>query len=205
MVSTAHVQLGLCDLDRGSQEFDSIENHFMTALEVFNALVERECDNRYAVENDIWRARIFNNLGLFYAARGNHKESIAYFTKSLEIKERHHELYGYAQALSNVAKVQISAGHTRKAVQALSGVIDIMREVADLYICQDAVIEMLFVLKTKNYIKIQNRSIQGAMTKPDSWCRKVRRTAAKNDSSLTIIVDDLIHLRRIWQKVTLSV
>lgn len=204
MVSTAYVELGLCDLDRGSRDFDSIEKHFMTALEVFNALVEKEGGKRYVVENDIWRARIFNNLGLVYAAKDDHKKSIEYFMKSLKIKERHHERYGYAQTLSNVAKVQISAGHTKRAVDALSRVIDIMREVPDPYICQDAVIEMLFVLKAKHHIKIQNRSIQEAMTKPDRWWRNVRHTASKNDSSLTIIIDYLMHLRGIWQKVTLS-
>jgi tetratricopeptide (TPR) repeat protein len=201
MVSTAHVQLGLCDLDRGSREFDIIEKHFMTGLEIFEALVKRERDNKYAVENDIWRARIFNNLGLLYAAKGDHKKSIEYFTKSLKIKARHHEQYGYAQTLSNVAKVQISSGHIKKAVLTLTRVVNIMREVPDPYICQDAVIEILFVLKATRLIKLQTSSIQEAMTRSDEWWRKVRRLAAKSDALLTVIVDNLMHLRRIWQKV----
>lgn len=202
MVSTAHVELGLCDLDRGIQEFDTIEKHFMTALEVFNALIERERSKKYAVENDIWRARIFNNLGLVYAAKGDHKESIAYFKKSLKIKELHHEQYGYAQTLSNMAKVQVSVGHLRLAARALSRVVNIMREMPDPYICQDGIFEILSILKATRRIKIRNRSIQDAVNRPDKWWLTVRRAVEKNDAWLTVIVDDLMHLREIWQKVT---
>jgi tetratricopeptide (TPR) repeat protein len=201
IVSTVHVEMGLCDLDRGSREFEAIEKHFMAALEVFNPVVERECGGRFAVESEIWRARIFNNLGLLYAAKGDHKKSIVYLNKSLKIKQRHHELYGRAQTLSNMAKVQISAGLLTQAAQALSQVVDIMRETPDKYICQDAIIEILAILSETRHIKIQRGSVRDAVVRSDAWWRSARRRARMSGAPLVSIINYLIQLRTAWQKV----
>lgn len=66
-VSTALVECGLVALDRGETDFDKIESLFRRGLEVFEKLVAAEPAGENLAENDVWRARIFNNLGLVLA------------------------------------------------------------------------------------------------------------------------------------------
>jgi tetratricopeptide (TPR) repeat protein len=158
VLSTVYVVLGLCDLDRRKTNYAEIEHNFFEALRIFEALVDREEHNRYRVENDIWRARIFNNLGLVSAARGQYSKAIRYNQRSCRLKLKHFEEYGLAQTTSNLAKTYIAMGELKLALAALQEVVAWMRRIPDAYICEDAILETLLTLQSNGFISITQRA-----------------------------------------------
>lgn len=143
LISSVYVLFGLCDLDRKNNNYDQIENWFLQALDLtdqFSSL-HRDDSQTAAIEN--WKARIFNNLGELNATKGDYKKAIKCYKKSLKIKEYFHEGKGVAQTKSNLAKVYLMKRNLKLALECLNKVVELMNESPDVYICRDAITEIL--------------------------------------------------------------
>lgn len=177
--STTLVQLGLIALDRGDTDFDRIESLFRQALEVFEELVASEAPGKYDAENDIWRSRIFNNLGLVLAARRDYAASINMYRRSLALKARHHERYGIAQTHANLAKLEICMGQLAAAARLLDLLCQELIELPDAFICSDAVIGCLSALRDTKLLPVIVHDVESVSSRSERWWRSfVRRCGA---------------------------
>jgi hypothetical protein len=195
--STALVELGLIALDRGEPDLAKIEAYFWHGLEVFEALVASEPPGKFAAENDIWRARIFNNLGLVLAARHDFPASKKMYERSLALKARHHERYGVAQTHANLAMVQISAGRVRAAASILKILAEELSEIPDAFVCNDAVCGCLSALRRAKLLPVALRKISGVPSRPERWWRiflKRSRTGHRNIRQVLDRIHDLVCL-----------
>lgn len=201
VLSTAYVVSALCDLDRRKKTYAEIEHNFLEALRIFEALIAREKHNRYRVENDIWRARIFNNLGLVSAARGQHSKAIRHYLRSCQLKRRHFEEYGLAQTTSNLAKTYIAIGKLKLALAAFQEVTAWMRKIPDPYICEDAILETLTALQSRRLISVTERACDHAAHYSLSWWRNLLTQAKKKNRSAFPILNSLYELRVILASI----
>jgi tetratricopeptide (TPR) repeat protein len=201
VLSTAYVVSALCDLDRRKKNYADIEHNFLEALRIFEALIAREKHNRHRVENDIWRARIFNNLGLVSAARGYHRKAIRYYLRSCRLKRRHFEEYGLAQTTSNLAKTYTAIGKLKLALAAVREVTAWMRKIPDAYICEDAILETLTTLQSRGLISVTQRACDHAAHYSRSWWRNLLNHAKKKHRQAFPILNALYELRVILASI----
>jgi len=171
-VSTALVQCGLIAIDRGDKDYDRIERFFQEGLRIFEELVATEPPGKYEAENDIWRARILNNLGLVSMARGDYPLSVSRFGQSVDLKIRHHERYGIAQTYGNLAKAQILQGRLSEAATTLAQLVAEARLTPDPYICNDSISGCLAALRDTRRLILRIRT-EAAVSQPDRWWRRL--------------------------------
>ena len=201
VLSTAYVVLGLCDLDRRKTNYSQIEKNFLDGLRIFEELLEREQDNRHLVENDIWRARIFNNLGLLYEAKGQHRKAIQYYLRSCKLKRKHFEEYGLAQTTSNLAKTYIAINKMALALGCLHKVLAWMQKIPDSYICEDAIFEVLDALQSKSLVEINPGVPALAANYSSSWWRAQISKSQKSQPHVAGILLTLNELRVILSRI----
>lgn len=170
-VSTALVVLGLILLDREDPDLHKIRALFLEGLTIFEKLVASEPRGKFQAENDTWRARIFNNLGLVSAKEGKYDESIKLYKRSLDLKQKHHEQYGVLQTSVNIAKVQMLSGHIDDAAKTLNSLVAGLARIPDVYICQDAIGCCLGVLLEKGFLRLALRNPERCHTRSNSWWR----------------------------------
>jgi tetratricopeptide (TPR) repeat protein len=194
VVSTALVECGLVALDRGETDFDKIESLFRRGLEVFEKLVAAEPAGENLAENDIWRARIFNNLGLVLAARGEYRRSMRMYERSMALKARHHERYGIAQTSANLAKLQILNRQLTAASATLSRLVEEMKRIPDPYICGDAIAGCLGALSDRRCLPFRARNLAKAAERADEWWRRLERKSSSSTHSVKRIVRSLVQL-----------
>lgn len=201
VLSTAYVVLGLCDFDRRKTNYSEIEMNFLEGLRVFEELIKREKDNRHIVENDIWRARIFNNLGLLYGARGHHRKAIKYYLSSCRLKRKHFEEYGLAQTTSNLAKTYLTTGELTLALDCLQQVLAWMRRIPDTYICEDAIFEILYALQSKGLVKMHPKAPALASRHSSAWWRTQINEAEKSQPHVSTMLRILHELKLILSNI----
>jgi hypothetical protein len=199
-VSTALVECGLVALDRGDTHVDKIESLFRRGLEVFERLVATETAGKNRAENDIWRARIFNNLGLVLAARGEYSRSIRMYERSIALKARHHERYGIAQTSANLARLQILNRKLAAAAATVSRLVDEMERIPDVYICGDAVAGCLVALSDRGYLSVRIRQLTKSAGRTQKWWRKIERSSSSSHS-VKKIVRDLAQLSAVYRRL----
>jgi tetratricopeptide (TPR) repeat protein len=200
-VSTALVQVGLIALDRGDTDWDRIESLFRQGLQVFENLVATEPSGKYEAENDIWRARIYNNLGLVFSARGEYHKCIEFYERSLRLKSRHHELYGIAQTYGNLAKTEILVGRLPRAVAALNRIVEQLKRTPDIHICADTVSGCLTALIDKKNVSLRIRSPMDVQSKSERWWRGLLRQSHALSPSVKSVLTNLYQLRVIRNKL----
>lgn len=142
----AHNVLALCELDRGGTSFDLIEQHFSQAIAHLEQFAKRFRSPENEVGIEIFKARIINNMGILFSRRADSQAALRAFSESRQIKLRHHDDRGIAQTESNIAKCFCDMREFDQAEQSLRRVLDIMRKTPDLYVCRDAVLEILPVI-----------------------------------------------------------
>jgi tetratricopeptide (TPR) repeat protein len=201
VLSTAYVVLALCDLDRRKTNYSEIETSFLEGLRIFEELIRREKNNRHLVENDIWRARIFNNLGLLYEAKGQHRKAIQYYLRSCKLKRKHFEEYGLAQTTSNLAKTYVATNKMALALGCLQEVLAWMQKIPDSYICEDAIFEVLHALQSKALVKIKPEVAALAADYSSSWWRAQIRKSQKSQPHVSAILRTLNELRIILSRI----
>ncbi len=84
-------------------------------------------DTTRALELNAERTDALNTRGLAQVARGNFKEGVSNFRKSLDIEEN-------AQAYIGLARIRMQQGNWKKAVKSLDRAIDVDREYARAYL-----------------------------------------------------------------------
>jgi tetratricopeptide (TPR) repeat protein len=199
VLSTAYVVLGLCNLDRGTKNYAETEKAFLKGLRIFEGLVAREKTSGHRVENDIWRARIFNNLGLLAEAQGRHEQAIRYYLRSCKLKQKHFEEYGLAQTTSNLAKTYLATGEFRLASDCLKNVLTWMQKIPDAYICEDAIFEILQALQSQGLLKMKsNAAASASHYSAKWWSHQIKLTSRK----VREIVRTLYQLRMILSTLT---
>jgi tetratricopeptide (TPR) repeat protein len=169
VVSTGLVQLGLISLDCGDQDFDKIAGLFRQASQVFDDLVKSEPPGKYDAENDIWRARIMNNVGLLLAAQGEAAKSIRMYRRSIRLKAKHHDRYGISQTLANIAAAEILDGKLNAAAKTAQQLVVRLTQDPDAYICADAVVGCLGALRKTNRLRARIRNLTSVPTRPERW------------------------------------
>ena len=200
VVSTALVQRGLISLDRGDTDFAQIETLFRQALQVFEQLVASEPPGKYEAENDIWRARIFNNLGLVLAAQGKFRASTIAYQRSLRLKAGHHDRYGMAQTYANLAKAQILAADLKAAASSTSALLRLMKQVPDAYICADGILGCLTALRDTNRIVLRKRDPLLAAGRSKRWWRNLANQCRSGSIYVKRIASCLVDLNRIREE-----
>jgi tetratricopeptide (TPR) repeat protein len=198
VLSTAYVVLGLCDLDSEKGNYREIEKSFRVGLAIFEKLLAREKHSQQSVENDIWRARIFNNLGLVAAAQGRYNRAIKYYLRSCALKRRHFEEYGLAQTTSNLAKTYIAMDQLKLAADCLDQVASWMEKIPDPYICGDAILEVLQALQRRGLIKMPANRVRNAASQSATWWG---RQATRAHPKVHRIMGTLAQLRRILSTI----
>jgi hypothetical protein len=187
-VSTALVQRGLVALDRGDTDFGAIEKFFRDGLQVFEELVTVEPPGKYAAENDIWRARIFNNLGLVLVVGGRCRAGVRMYGRSLRLKAKHHERYGIAQTYANLARAHILLGDMSGAKTSLKVLAGQMAQIPDAYICWDAISGCLAALhETKRLPFKAKYPAVGKARSAGWWNRLIVKTGASPPTVRRII------------------
>ncbi len=200
VMSTALVQCGLVALDRGDTDFDKIESLFRQGLQVFEELVTTETPGKYEAENDIWRARIFNNLGLVLAARAKYGTSMEMYQRSLRLKARHHDRYGIAQTYANLAKVQILAGDVNAAVTSMGLLVDQLARIPDAYICADAIAGCLTALRDSKRLTVNIRNPSAASARSEQWWQKLLLQSHSSSRPIRRILANLRQLSSISKR-----
>ena len=188
-------------MDRRKTNYDEIQMNFLEGLRVFEELIGREKGNRHLVENDIWRARIFNNLGLLYEAKGQHRKAVQYYLRSCKLKRKHFEEYGLAQTTSNLAKTYIATGELALARGCLEQVLAWMQKIPDSYICEDAIFEVLDSLQSKGLLKMNPGVPALAADYSSSWWRAQISKSQKSQRHVSAILRTLNELRVILSRI----
>ena len=199
VVSTGLVQLGLIHLDRGDQNFQEIAALFRQAIEVFEELVKSEPPGKYDAENDIWRARIMNNVGLLLSAQGKTEKSIQMYRRSIRLKTKHHDRYGIAQTLANIAAAEILDGKLNAAAKTAQQLVTRLTQDPDAYICADAVVGCLGALHKTNRLRIRVRKLASVPTRSERWWQgllSASRTSPRSEMRLLMALHTLSALRR---------
>lgn len=199
-VSTALVQCGLIALDRGDKDYDRIEAFFQNGLKVFEELVASEPPGTFEAENDIWRARILNNLGLVSLARGAYRQSVLQFTQSVDLKTRHHERYGVTQTYANLAKAQILQSRLSAAATTLGRLLAESNLTPDPYICADTISGCLAALRDTKTLSIQIPP-EAAVTQSKRWWKHLAHMPHATIPSLGRIVSILSELHLIHDRM----
>src|SRR5271157_1081333 len=199
VISTALVQLGLIALDREDKNFEEIAAHFRRASEVFEELVQSEPAGKYDAENDIWRARMLNNTGLLLTAQGEIEKGIRTYRRSIRLKAKHHDRYGIAQTLANIAAAEILDGKLNAAAKTAQQLVARLTQDPDAYICADAVVGCLGALHKTNRLRIRVRKLASVPTRSERWWQgllSASRTSPRSEMRLLMALHTLSALRR---------
>jgi tetratricopeptide (TPR) repeat protein len=143
ILSTAFVVLGLSYLDRDLKNYSETEHCFLEGLRLTRSFELLQKDNSQKAAIQIWKARIYNNLGILESARNDFVKAIAYFNGSLKIKHKYHEETGIAQTQANLAKVYFASSNFRQGLGSLRSVVALMEKSPSAYICFDTTVEVL--------------------------------------------------------------
>ena len=196
-LSTAHVVVGLCDLERNKGNHNDVERHFKMGLQIFDDLVAGTRGHEFKPHDQIWRARIFNNLGLLCAQEGEYERSLSWYERSCAIKLKHHDIYGYSQTVSNMAKAYAASGRIDKAAEKLTALVNLMEKTPDKYICTDAIRDVLFYLRRSGALSIRESTALIGHLKGDSWWRDVKKRVKGRNHALKQTISGLRQLREI--------
>jgi tetratricopeptide (TPR) repeat protein len=200
-VSTALNQLGLIALDRGDSDVAEIESFFWRAMKVLESLIPTKQRDKYRTEDEIWRARIFNNLGLVLAAKRNYTESLKMYQQSLRLKLKHHDQYGVVQTRANLARLQVLTGRITEAAASAVLLVQELTRIPDSYICADAINGCFSALAEKNYLPYQARDLAQANLRSARWWREILVASRDLSQPARSIVASLNELSLIWKKL----
>lgn len=192
--SSAHVHLGLCDLDRDRGNFKEIEEHFLHALADITEFGASPGGRLWRTEIEIWKARIYNNLGITYSEWGQYPQSLEYYRRSIKIKRKHHEEVGIANTLNNVTKLYVRSGKYGNAARSLRQVISILRRVPDTYVLRDALDVLPSMLEQTRGIRVDTSTgaIIGTSTSTPPLS-SVSRTRVGEIARLLGEIDKIFH------------
>ena len=194
LLSSAYVITGLCDLDRGKRNYDQIEDSFQRALAATELFASLQTDDSQSAAIENWKARILNNIGLLFEAKGDYERAILYFKKSLEIKEAHHEERGYAQTMSNLSKVYLAKRDYGMATQALRIVVELMEKSPDVYICRDAILNLLQFLAEERKSLIKLSTIIPPISQHSRLWKRLEASAKSVGVGLVGVLDEVKRL-----------
>lgn len=135
--STALVGLGLCLMDEDEKRPEEAEAYYLQALEATERFAATERATSQSASVDIWKARIYNNLGLVKSNQQRWQEAEQYFRDSMALKEKNHEEVGWAQSCANLAKVYYRMERQADLLGCFDHVTRVMHKNPDRSLCED--------------------------------------------------------------------
>ena len=194
--------LALCALDSGSEDFERIDMHFTQALSCLDDFAQDYTTPENAAGIEIFRARMLNNLGLFYMSQGLYQEAIEKYRISCAIKSQHHDDRGLAQTRSNLAKCFCEMRLLGPASEELEEVVFLMTKSPDRYICSDTICDVAQMLGSILSVDLTIDPDETPFDPDEPVWQKLRgRTRRQKDSEavlealfeLNVILSGIVH------------
>lgn len=94
---------------------------YINDLEGAEHLLQTALHDAEMLNDHVTRPIVLHNLGLWYYKKGNLKDALHYFTKSLQLKQ--HNTSGYYGTVSEIVKVQLDLGEKEVAIDLLKNIL----------------------------------------------------------------------------------
>ncbi len=170
-------------------------------MKVLESLVPTKQRDKYRTEDDIWRARIFNNLGLVLAAKQDYDGSLEMYRQSFRLKLKHHDQYGVVQTRANLARLQILTGRVTEAAASAVLLVQELTRIPDSYICADAINGCFSALAEKKYLPYPAHVLAKANSRSARWWHWILAASHDLTQPTRSIVANLNELSLIWKKL----
>jgi tetratricopeptide (TPR) repeat protein len=202
ILSSAFVVRGLLDIDRGLSNFKEIESRFQEGLRLTRIFEALQTDHSQKAAIQVWKARIYNNLGLVALAQKHYARAIANFEKSLRIKEKYHDETSIAQTQANLAKVYLSIANLSRTAACMKVTAKLMRKSPSKYICLDTIAEILGVIAEMVSVPTSLARPKLPIPKGSKFWRSLNRYLARKKSKAIVLIPELKKLNDILLDVT---